>query len=196
MGQAVHLHESIDEAVRGTMESCEDLLTALDEIAARQGHINTIVDTLVRSTAQLGPSKAKHLEISTYLFMLSLFLAYKSVPDKAAAYYVSFVANDRIFFASFIVASNGPKSIDADLETTEEIVQVPVEARFYDYQIRMLNLARHMDQLTLDIEQRALRPGSASDLAPLALGITQIGHTGRQYSDLVGSLFLPHSSTE
>ncbi|KAA3678723.1 talin [Paragonimus westermani] len=106
--RAVHLHQTLDESVRGLMDSCEDLLTALDDIASRQGHVSTLIDTLNRSIAQ-----------------------------------------------------------------TEEIIQVSVDARFADYQARLLRIARHMEQLNQAIQLRARQPSSESELTPLAHTLTQ-----------------------
>ncbi|TGZ65701.1 hypothetical protein CRM22_005745 [Opisthorchis felineus] len=106
--RATHLHPHLDEAVRGLMESCEDLLTALDDVASRQGHVSTLIDTINRSLAQ-----------------------------------------------------------------TEEIIQVPVDARFADYQARLLRIARHMEQLTQAIQLRARQPPSDGELAPLAHTLAQ-----------------------
>ncbi|KAF5405196.1 FERM central domain protein [Paragonimus heterotremus] len=106
--RAVHLHQNLDESVRGLMDSCEDLLTALDDIASRQGHVSTLIDTLNRSIAQ-----------------------------------------------------------------TEEIIQVPVDARFADYQARLLRIARHMEQLNQAIQLRARQPSSEGELTPLAHTLTQ-----------------------
>ncbi|KAF6779314.1 hypothetical protein AHF37_01398, partial [Paragonimus kellicotti] len=106
--RAVHLHQTLDESVRGLMDSCEDLLTALDDIASRQGHVSTLIDTLNRSIAQ-----------------------------------------------------------------TEEIIQVPVDARFADYQARLLRIARHMEQLNQAIQLRARQPSSEGELTPLAHTLTQ-----------------------
>ncbi|CAL8103548.1 unnamed protein product [Calicophoron daubneyi] len=106
--RAVHLHTNLDESVRGLMESCDDLLTALDDIASRQGHVSTLIDTLNRSLGQV-----------------------------------------------------------------EEIIQVPVDARFADYQARLLRIARHMEQLNQAIQLRARQPSSEGELTPLAHTLTQ-----------------------
>ncbi|TPP61971.1 Talin [Fasciola gigantica] len=106
--RAAHLHNPLDDAVRGVMDSCEDLLVALDDIASRQGHVSTLIDTLNRALAQ-----------------------------------------------------------------TEEIIQVPVDARFSDYQARMLRIARHMEQLNQAIQLRARQPSSEGELTPLAHTLTQ-----------------------
>ncbi|KAA0200427.1 Talin [Fasciolopsis buskii] len=106
--RAVHLHIPLDDAVRGVMDSCDDLLVALDDVASRQGHVSTLIDTLHRALAQ-----------------------------------------------------------------TEEIIQVPVDARFPDYQARLLRIARHMEQLNQAIQLRARQPSSEGELTPLAHTLTQ-----------------------
>ncbi|KAK4473924.1 hypothetical protein MN116_003248 [Schistosoma mekongi] len=106
--RAVHLQDSLNESVRGLMDSCEEFLTILDDVASRQGHVSTLIDTLNRAQAQ-----------------------------------------------------------------AEEIIQVPVDARFSDYQTRMLRIARHMDQLNQAIQLRARQPASDGEIAPLAHNLTQ-----------------------
>ncbi|XP_018648608.1 putative talin 2 [Schistosoma mansoni] len=106
--RAVHLHDSLNESVRGLVDSCEEFLTILDDVASRQGHVSTLIDTLNRAQAQ-----------------------------------------------------------------AEEIIQVPMDARFSDYQTRMLRIARHMDQLNQAIQLRARQPASDGEIAPLAHNLTQ-----------------------
>lgn len=35
------------------MDSCEEFLTILDDVASRQGHVSTLIDTLNRAQAQV-----------------------------------------------------------------------------------------------------------------------------------------------
>ncbi|CAH8439283.1 unnamed protein product [Dicrocoelium dendriticum] len=106
--RAVHVHSALDEAVRSLMDSCEDLLTALDDIASRQGHVSTLMDTLNRSMSR-----------------------------------------------------------------TDDVVQVPDDARFSDYHSRLIRIARHMEQLNQVIQLRARQQLSEGELTPLAHSLTQ-----------------------
>ena len=49
-----------------------------------------------------------------------------------------------------------------------------MDARFSDYQTRMLRIARHMDQLNQAIQLRARQPASDGEIAPLAHNLTQV----------------------
>lgn len=52
-----------------------------------------------------------------------------------------------------------------------------MDARFSDYQTRMLRIARHMDQLNQAIQLRARQPASDGEIAPLAHNLTQVRST-------------------
>lgn len=49
-----------------------------------------------------------------------------------------------------------------------------MDARFPDYQARLLRIARHMEQLNQAIQLRARQPSSEGELTPLAHTLTQV----------------------
>lgn len=51
--KAVNAHQQLDEATQGLKEVCEDLVRCLDELASRQGHVNTMIDTLTKAVAKV-----------------------------------------------------------------------------------------------------------------------------------------------